>query len=151
MTTGSKILIGLMIAASLVLASCGSAPTVSESSSSMLPGWELVSVSDAGNYYYIKTDSIKKEGKTTLAWAAINYSAPRKGYSGAGYYQSMSQLNRYDCVKKQSKLLSLSYFSEMNLRGEVLFSQSLQESDEPWNYIEPDSVGEYIFIRVCET
>ena len=90
--------------------------------------WTKVVFSDAGRRKFIQ--KLSKGELSTARWDKLSY------FSG---------LQEIDCKKKMTQVFSITFY-ETN--GKVLDSHS---SDKPkWEYIPPDSTGEFLRKKVCK-
>lgn len=61
-----------------------------------------------------------------------------------GYTISLREVN---CSTRQSKLIS---YVDYNSSGKVIFSNNIEEYEQSWDDVVPDSVGEFLLDKTCE-
>ena len=104
-----------------------------------------VARNDQGVEFFVDFSSIQKTGNTIRVWEKQNYPAPR--IVGSDFYQSVRIYEEYDCKERKSRRLSWTVFSQKDLSGEVVLTNS--KSSE-WNFIAPDSVAGIVMNVVCK-
>jgi hypothetical protein len=111
--------------------------------------WVYVSTATDGSKYYIRNSSTDEFGNKKV-WSKIisktmTYTKKGKTYSLPNGY--VIYLDAYDCDGKKSKLISGVYY---NSKGTVAHSFSIEDYEQEWKDVVPDSIGEALLDKVCE-
>jgi hypothetical protein len=112
--------------------------------------WKLVGESSTAKVY-LDLQSVRFSGSNAKAWFLFDYSAPREvpvSYP-TKTYQSVKQLNQFDCASGTSGVAQSLSFAGTAGEGEVVDSQSIQPTRVSYSDVVPDSVGETMLNRVC--
>jgi len=127
-----------------------SQPTT-EAKTPPLPELFRVGSTGGGSFVvYLKPPTVRQlpNGKIQ-AWTVGNYESPQYDSRGKYYYQSTMALNEYDCAVWRSRLLSLAHYSELNGRGQLLWSASMEPHETKYQYALPGSVKDGELKSVC--
>ncbi len=111
-------------------------------------GWLLVS-QDSRFAPFVHTESIQRAGSIRRYWEINNLTlyaqATLQGIRGSGV-KSGRRLLEYDCRTKQSRVLQQTMWSELNSRGDLLFTND-KPSEQTFNA--PGSLGSLAGDLVC--
>jgi len=56
-------------------------------------------------------------------------------------------LREFDCAKKKTKLIS---YINYDSKGKVLYSVKMEEYEQSWEDVAPETIGELLFMRTCQ-
>ena len=109
--------------------------------------WTYIASSEDNAFdVYIDKTTIRKRGNVAKMWELQDYKAPKKAASGS--YLSAKALQEHDCVEIRSRLLTLTYFSDNMVSGQVIFNH--QMDDSKWADIAPGSMGMAKWKAACK-
>lgn len=110
---------------------------------------EWVEVASNEDYTaYVDPDKGRRAGSRVIRWGLIDYKTA-KGAATSDPYLSEKMQAEYDCEKKQSRLLYLSWHSGNMGGGEVVFSSS-SNPGRIWSPIPPGSVTKTLWDFACK-
>jgi hypothetical protein len=99
-----------------------------------------------GDVYWQHAPSLRRNGKFVRAWEILN---DKVTITKNGVQQGASGklLREYDCAEHRARTISATLFSSVGGRGQP---QDLPtKEDVPWNYTQPQSVGEATERAAC--
>lgn len=105
--------------------------------------WSIVSISNAGDKFYIEKESITRNGNEVKYWIRVNLH--KRDDSG---YLSTKENYVVNCKTRDSKLNYLILFSDFDNKGTVIGQHNFPKSE--WKPISPDSVNDSFFKFVCK-
>jgi hypothetical protein len=113
--------------------------------------WTFVGNSTDGDQYYLRGMAGNSDEGTTKRWSkrvskSMSYTKGGKKYTLVNGY--CLSLYDYDCSGRQSKLVSFAYY---NSKGSLVYSLQFQEYQTEWYDVLPDSIGEMLLNKVCES
>jgi len=100
-------------------------------------GWELTSKSDAFANYHDKS-TIRRNDITAQMWVMYDFSEVRTNADGDRYKSSKSLL-AYNCKYETLTLISVLQYSGSLGTGDVVMSDTVDESDWVWDRIVPNT------------
>ena len=87
--------------------------------SAMTSDWLLISQNDKSKTY-VQLTSVSKHDKLMKAWFRTEFKSPQIRESGSKEYQSMQELDYFNCVERASAVSRLNFFSGLFDSGEVV-------------------------------
>lgn len=111
-------------------------------------------------FYYDKTSIVHNPNKTVTVWTKKVFSEKgkrdelsrqldegwlMKGFENFSHYKVLYNLN---CSTRESRLISGFAY---DLNGNILQSVALSEVNQKWEPVIPESYGEALFNKVCNT
>jgi hypothetical protein len=101
------------------------------------------------------TPVIIKTGKKVKMWSQKNFISPQVLYSNGNLVKTVNDKTlmsgkeqmEYDCKNVQYRLLNISYFSEKNGQGGVVYKDAYP--DAAWRLIAPGSIVESLWKIAC--
>jgi hypothetical protein len=122
--------------------------------------WKFLDLDSLGSAHFYDSESIVVSGNIVKVWKKLIYSERGKQYYIKWRIQKKLNVKGYknldytldlfkiDCFKKKFQILeTIDYASDGSILESVNFPEFLSE----WSSILPDSVGEGLFKKVCET
>ncbi len=107
---------------------------------------EWVEVADSnqeGMTTYVDLDSIRRKGDLAKMWQLFDFKNVQISKMGRSFLSMRAQIE-YDCLKEQSRSLSLTVFTENMGKGGVVPSTRIKESE--WEPVAPASMAQ----RLCK-
>jgi hypothetical protein len=101
--------------------------------------WTEVTENDVGDTYFIDLASIRVDGQKRTVWRLTNFKMPIQKY-----YSARNRAT-YDCVRETKTILTTTYFTQRNLKGDSV-------TDEPSGkviHVAPNTVDADIMQLVC--
>jgi hypothetical protein len=94
---------------------------------------------------YIQTTTLTKNDREASVVTLLNYGLPDRAFNGKPYRSALSR-TKYNCIKKRSRVLVLTYYVDKWAGGKEVY-----ETDKPdaWRDIDYGSPNEVIFNLVC--
>lgn len=105
------------------------------------PGWLLGGVNET-NIDWLHFPSHRREGSVVRVWTIANLATR----ASAGYLSVRTQME-YQCTQRQSRILSILGFSDVNAGGTPLGAPS--DFATPWTPIAPNTIGEVNMAIAC--
>lgn len=124
-------------------------------SSSAIAEW-VQAGSNASVTVFADPTTIHNDGSKARMWSLISFSSSRVIYFGNGEADtplgdntawSDKEQREYDCKEELQRLLYISYHSEKNGKGAIIFRESYPDSD--WHPVEPDSISRSLWRLAC--
>lgn len=113
-------------------------------SSIAFANWTFVAESSNDNKFFFDFDTIQKKSNLVKIWQKVELSKPQQ-FSGENY-QSIRTYREYDCGNKMERILSLAFFSQNNLNGNIVFTHS---KTGEWDYVPPNTTGAELLKTAC--
>ena len=116
--------------------------------------WILVGKDKIKNEFYIKSTYVSKQGandEIIKIWTKKIYTTFNDNSEGKNTtYQNayFIELALFDCSNNKYKLISTTAYRS---NGVVIYDRTYSESTQDWEYAVPDSVGEAVLKKVCNT
>ena len=107
--------------------------------------WTEIGETDDGMTIYIDFSTIRRSGNFVEFWRLIDLKTTQK-LVGVRFLSNKSQW-QYDCLEKQEKGMTFTYFSKNMGNGVVVDSYS---NPAKWESVEPESIHDAIFKIVCD-
>jgi hypothetical protein len=106
--------------------------------------WVSFAESDSGATVYVDRDTIRRNGDVVKWWELMDHKTVQTG-AGESFLSVMAQ-NEYDCAEERHRTLAVTYFSGNMGSGNVVYSDSDEQSWEP---VQPQSVGQTMWELAC--
>jgi hypothetical protein len=122
--------------------------------SSFCQEWVYVGADTDGDKWYVKSSYIKKEGFNNPAdeiriWTKkeLKKTTIKKNGKSLTYTNAKElQLIVVNCTDKQIKFVTTTVY---NSQGKVIDSYTLEEYEQEWVDVVPDSMGEAMLNKIC--
>ncbi len=108
--------------------------------------WTFITESSNDTKFYLDFSTVQKKNNLVRVWQRVELPKPQI-FSGENYL-SMRAYREYDCTEKRERILSLSFFSQNNLNGNIIHNHS--QTGE-WGYVAPNTSGSELMRAVCGT
>ena len=118
--------------------------------------WVYAGADSDGDKWYVKSTFVKKEenfggsGESIRIWTKkeINKKTIRKGGKTLTYANVKElQLIIADCSDRKLKFVTTTVYDS---KGKVIHSWTLQDYEQEWSDVVPDSMGEAMLNKICE-
>lgn len=106
--------------------------------------WVSVGESDLGATVYVDRDTIRRNGNLVKMWELYDFKTVQT-VAGKSLLSSKSQ-RQYDCTEERHRLLTFMDFSGNMGRGNVVYSNSVEDNWEP---VAPETVGQSLWEVAC--
>lgn len=112
--------------------------------------------SNANVTIFADPTTIHKEGNKARMWSLIDFASPKAVYFGDRQTDmppkdntvwSNKEQKEYNCKEELQRILYISYHSEKNGKGAVVFRESSPNSE--WLPVEPDSISKELWKIAC--
>lgn len=105
-------------------------------------GWELTSMTTAGDSIYLDPTTIRRNGTIRRVWALTNLKQrdPQDGE------MSRRSLVEYDCKEERTRTIQQTLHAEQNALGNVIRTSNLPGA---WEFIAPGTIGDTALKFVC--
>jgi Surface-adhesin protein E len=100
---------------------------------------------EEGLTVYVELDTLSRSGDVVKIWELSDFKTTRTEPKPP--HMSVKSQREFDCIKKRSRLLTITAFSGNMGSGKVVYSYS--EFKEPGISVEPGSVAESVWQVVC--
>jgi hypothetical protein len=112
---------------------------------SAVADWKSFGRSDRSEHF-ANADRIDREGEFARIWHLVNYAQLQSLAGGADWFSSIEQ-REFNCRTGESRLRSLTNYSEPMGRGRVTYTVS---PDSPrWGAMPPETIGESLREIAC--
>jgi hypothetical protein len=98
----------------------------------------------------VDQDGVSREGTLVRAWFRWNYTPALYTSPERKAYQSMKELNWFNCAKRQYAIAQQVGYAEPNGGGESVFSATFSPSRLEYSEVIPESIGESMLLHVCK-
>jgi hypothetical protein len=97
----------------------------------------------------LDVNSIKNRNGTLTAWLRVSYSSDQTGVPGETYRSSL-QLWAFDCRGERRALMQATGYDGPDATGKAVATHIFTlDSNNSWQHVEPNSVGEASLKLVC--
>jgi hypothetical protein len=121
---------------------------------SIAQDWTYVGSDTEGSKWYVKSSYVSKDGYSNSGsikiWTKkeLKKTTVRKNGKTLTYTNAKElQLIFADCTDKRIKFVTTTVY---NSQGKVVDSWTLEDYEQEWNDVVPDSMGEALLDKICE-
>ena len=116
-------------------------------STSAFGGWTDLGVGSKNTNFFADFDTLQRKNNIVRVWTKHEYKTPQPTSIPSVFMLSENFYTEFDCQEKKFRALSSNTFSENQLQGSLIASNS---TPNPWTYVPPDTIASSILNKVCK-
>ncbi len=109
--------------------------------------WTDLGVGSSKTNFYADFDTLQRKNNIVRIWTKHEYKSPQPTLIPSVFMLSENFYTEFDCQDKKFRALSSNTFSENQLKGTLIASNS---TPNPWTYVPPETIASIILNKVCK-